>query len=334
VTTIAPPERRLEPGPPTQLVVTGVRNPRSAGIARYAARLAQALTDHDVVYPLVDQACSPGPIHFHLGNSSRGFLRQARGLRAPFSVTVHDVVPRTAALLPVYRLLAYPQLAERAAAVIVHTRFAADMLVREAGRPRRLEVIALPAPQPRDRERSAARRALGWPEHELIAVVPGVIKTAKLPKEAVRATAGASPWRLALAGKLADRSAVREARACGTLILPDPNDRDYERAIVASDCVLCLRSGSVGETNAPLLDALGAGRAVLATATGSIPEAAGDAAHYCDGTERGIRAGLAGLADGDTRMALEAAAAKRAAGLTWEASAVLHAALFREVFVV
>ena len=72
-------------------------------------------------------------------------------------------------------------------------------------------------------------------------------------------------------------------------MLPDPSDADYERAIVASDCVLCLRAGSVGETNGPLLDALGAGRAVLATATGSIPEVAGDAALYCDGTPDGIR---------------------------------------------
>ena len=69
-------------------------------------------------------------------------------------------------------------------------------------------------------------------------------------------------------------------------MLPDPSDADYERAIVASDCVLCLRAGSVGETNGPLLDALGAGRAVLATATGSIPEVAGDAVLYATGRPR------------------------------------------------
>ena len=80
-------------------------------------------------------------------------------------------------------------------------------------------------------------------------------------------------------------------------MLPGPDDADYERAIVAADCVLCLRSGSVGETNGPLLDALGAGRAVLATKTGSIPEVAGDAVDYCDGTEAGICAGLTALAD-------------------------------------
>ena len=91
-------------------------------------------------------------------------------------------------------------------------------------------------------------------------------------------------------------------------------------------------AGSVGETNGPLLDALGAGRAVLATATGSIPEVAGDAALYCDGTPDAIQFGLAALSDSSARAELEQAASAKAAGLTWKASAAMHASLFREVF--
>ena len=101
--------------------------------------------------------------------------------------------------------------------------------------------------------------------------------------------------------------------------------------LAASDCILVLRSRSVGETNGPLLDALGAGRAVLATRTGSIPEVAGEAVRYCLGTERGIRTGLEELADGGVRSDLEWAATCRARELTWEASATERGALFHEV---
>jgi glycosyltransferase involved in cell wall biosynthesis len=317
-------ERRVE------LAVSGVANPGSAGIWRYAGLLAEALADQGVAYRLDDRARGGGA-HFHLANSSRRFLRQAHRVRGPFAVTVHDVVPRTAALLPLYRRLAYPPL-RRSAVVIVHTTFAAEMLVREAGTPRRLEVIRHPAPRPRVSDRAAARRTLGWPEEGLVAVLPGVIKPAKLVREAVAATAGMAGWRIALAGRIADGGAARAAHADGALILPDPDDADYERAIVAADCILCLRAGSVGETNGPLLDALGAGRAVLATATGSIPEVAGDAVLYCDGAEPGIRAGLVSLADARARTELEHMARHRADELSWHASAALHAELFREVF--
>jgi glycosyltransferase involved in cell wall biosynthesis len=116
------------------------------------------------------------------------------------------------------------------------------------------------------------------------------------------------------------------------LVVSGPSDPAYEQAIVAADCVLCLRAGSVGETNAPLLEALGAGRAVLATASGSIPEVARDAGLYCEATIDGIRAGLAALDDAATRAEHERAAAARAAQLTWRASATAHASLFHEVF--
>jgi glycosyltransferase involved in cell wall biosynthesis len=229
-------------------------------------------------------------------------------------------------------MLAYPRLV-RSAAVIVHSSFAADMLIRKVGRgPSRLEVIRLPATRPQASDRSEARRALGWPEHSLIAVLPGVIKSVKLAREALAAASGMPHWQLALAGRVSDRNLVAAAHAEGALVLPNPTDVDYERAVVASDSVLCLRAGSVGETNAPLLDALGAGRAILATATGSIPEVASDAALYCDGTPAGIRSGLAALAEPGTRAALEEAARRQASSLTWQDSAARHAALVREVF--
>lgn len=313
------------------LVVAGVRNSRSLGVGHYASRLARALADERIRYQLGERATRGVAAHFHLANSSRAFLAHGPARSSAYVVTVHDVVPRTRALLPLYRAFAYPRLAR--GAVVVHTSFAADMLVKEAGRrPMRLEVIRHPAQRPLATDRSEARRALGWPEDALIATLPGVIKSVKLVSEALIAASAAPGWRLALAGRLVDRGVADAASAEGALVIENPSDADYERAIVASDCVLCLRAGSVGETNGPLLDALGAARAVLATATGSIPEVAGDSALYCDGTPASIRSGLAVLSDPSARAQLERAASTRAEGLTWQASAALHAALFREVF--
>jgi glycosyltransferase involved in cell wall biosynthesis len=314
------------------LAVSGVVDSRSIGVARYARLLAGVLAGEGVAYRLVERRDPTRPAHVHLANSSRSLLRQPRRPQAAFAVTVHDVVPRTRALLPAYRALAYPQVTRRAAAAVVHTAWAADMLVRAAGRPRRLEVIPHPVPPRHVREdRLTARQALGWPDDRLIAVVPGVIRGVKLVAEALAAGDGSPGWQIALAGRLADPGLAREAHARGALILAEPDDLAYERAVVAADCVLCLRAGSVGETNGPLLDALGAGRAVIATRTGSIPEVAGNAVHYCDATVASLQASLAALTDAETRVEFASMAAARGATLTWEASAAAHAELFREV---
>lgn len=310
--------------------LAGVVDLRSVGVSRYARLLARALTRHGLEYRLAERRDPGHPAHVHLANSSRSLLRQSRRPGAPFVVTVHDVLPRTRALRPLYHALAYPQVTRLAAAAVVHSTYAADLLVATAGAPRRLEVIPHPARRPASTDRSAARRALGWPEDRLIAVLPGVVKRVKLVTEAVVAGQQEPGWQVALAGRIGDVRLAREARAHGALVLPDPSEPAYEQAIVAADCVLCLRSGSVGETNGPLLDALGAGRAVIATATGSIPEVAGAAALYCDGTVASIRAALAALSDPADRSHAQSNAAARGAGLTWRSSAALHAQLFSE----
>jgi len=314
------------------LDIAGVLDPRSVGVARYTRSLAAALADEGVDYRLVERRDPTSAAHVHLANSSRSLLLQSRRPAAPFVVTVHDVVPRTRALLPVYRLLAYPQVTLLAAAVVVHSAWAADMLRRHAGQPRRLEVLPHPAPRSPVCERADARRTLGWPDDCLVAVVPGEVRGVKLITEALAAVEGLPDWRIALAGRAADRQLARRAERDGAIVLADPGDLDYGRAIVAADCVLCLRSGSVGETNGPLLDALGAGRAVIATPTGSIPEVAAGAATYCSGDVHSIRAALAELTADDARAELEAIAAARGAQLTWASSAAAHAELFREVF--
>ena len=127
------------------LLIAGVRNPRSYGVARYTARLAEALAEEQIVYRLEERPTRAARTHFHLANSSRALSRRTPG--APVDIRRDGSRRRSAdtcarSALPDARV----PTSRRSAAVIVHSRFAADMLVREAGkRPARLEVIPHPA---------------------------------------------------------------------------------------------------------------------------------------------------------------------------------------------
>jgi glycosyltransferase involved in cell wall biosynthesis len=312
------------------MTVAGIRNAGSTGVERYVRLLAASLA-----HVGVDYRCGAGPArgshaHWHLANSSRGALWQTPLHRRPYVVTLHDVVPRTPALAPVYRSLVYPLVLRRAARVIVHSAYAADLLAEIAGI-RAVDVVPHPAPRMPELSRAEARLALGWSGEAPIAVLPGAARAVKLVAEAVAATAG-TPWRLALVGEPRDAALVRSARANGALVLPHADETTYQHALLAADCVLVLRRGSVGETNGPLLDALGAGRAVLATATGSIPEVAGGAAELCAPETGSVREGLRLLLDDGRRSELERRTARRGTELDWSASAHAHRAIFEEVF--
>jgi len=312
--------------------VAGVRSRSSLGVDRYCRRLARALQELGVDYTVESTPRSGRASHFHLANSSRRSLFQALGARR-YALTVHDVRPRTHALDPLYRGLVYPAVVERSTLTIVHSRFAADLLSSIGVRPPRLEIVPHPAPQPASVDRSASRAALRISDDRLVAVLPGVIKRAKLVREAIEAVARLrDDWLIVLAGHVRDRRAAAEARAAGAIVVEAPDDPTYENAIVAADAVLCLRLGSVGESNGPLLDALGAARPLLATETGSIPETALDAARYVEPTSASIAAGLQALADPAERAERARHAAARAAVLTWESSARAHAKLFAEAF--
>jgi glycosyltransferase involved in cell wall biosynthesis len=312
--------------------LAGVRRPSSVGVARYCDRLAHALHELGADYELADHPLPGRGTHFHLANSSRRALLHAPRTRR-FVVTVHDVRPRADALLPLYRALFYPHVVERAETVIVHSHFAACLLYRLGVAPRRLEVIPHAAPRPSSPDRALARKHLGLEEERLVAVLPGVIKRAKLVHEAITGAGKVrDDWLLILAGPIGDRRAAREARDAGALVVESPDDVRYEQLIVAADAVLCLRAASVGETNGPLLDALGAGRAVLATPTGSIPETAGEAALYVGPSVASVADGLRALADESERRQRERAAGARSAEFSWNASAQAHLRLFAEVF--
>lgn len=313
--------------------VSGVRSPKSLGVVRYVDDLALALGELGVEYRPATRPAPGLSAHLHLANSSRNVLRHAAGLRAPYVVTVHDVLPRTPALRPWYRRAVYPLLS-RAAVTIVHSEFAATLLAGLGAGPRRVEVVPHPARSFASLEQQAARHALGWEDDRPLFVLPGVLKPAKLVAETL---AAATPLleggtlRLALVGPVVDEGLIRRARSLGVLVLPSPVRRLYEQAIVAADCVLVLRDASVGETNGPLMDALGAGRAVLATAVGSITEIAEDAALYCLPAAESIRAGLKTLCDDDERGRHAEIAHARAEAFSLRSLAERHADLFSEV---
>ena len=313
--------------------VAGVRSPKSLGVVRYVDDLALAMGELGVDYrPAVRPSTGLG-VHLHLANSSRTVLLHAAGMRAPFVVTVHDVLPRTAALRLCYRGAVYPLL-RRAAATIVHSEFAATLLARLGASPRRLEVIPHSVRTFASLDQQAAQQTLGWEGNRPLFVLPGVLKPAKLVAETLAAAAPLlerGTIRLALVGPIVDEGLARRARALGALVLPSPTRRLYEQAIVAADCVLVLRDGSVGETNGPLMDALGAGRDVLATAVGSIREIADYAAVYCRPTAASIRAGLATLCDDDERVCHAETARARALAFSVRSIAQRHADLFGEV---
>jgi glycosyltransferase involved in cell wall biosynthesis len=301
-------------------------------VTRYCRRLSEALAAIGVEYTTSDVPLPGASTHFHLANSSRWTIAQALR-RDRYAVTLHDVRPRTQALDPLYRAVVYPRVIARSAVTVVHSGYAADLLRRLGGGARRVEVIPHPASRPAWTDRAEALAMLGLPGDRPIAVLPGVIKGAKLVREAVEAfQAVRDDWLLLLAGPVLDRAAARQAEEAGAIVLESPDDARYEQAIAASDLVLCLRDGSVGESNGPLLDALGAGRAVLATPTGSIPEVAAEAAHYVAPTAEAIAHGLRDLSDGRERRARERLARERAGELCWESSAEAHADLFCETF--
>jgi len=167
-----------------------------------------------------------------------------------------------------------------------------------------------------------------------VAVLPGVLKQAKMTSlvlDTFGPLIATGRWRLILAGRVADRDVVARAEAIGATVIASPCHLRYEQAVAAADLVLVLRLTSVGETNGPLLDAIGHHRAVLASSIGSIPETAGSAARLITSSPLELNAALADLESEPTRRALELESAARASALSWTASAQAHAALFSQL---
>lgn len=317
------------------VLAVGIHDPDSTGVHTYVERLSAALSGFGVEYRSASQPLQGGVSHFHLANSTRKVTPQAIRDHGPFLVTVHDVIPRNHVLRPFYRLLIAPRCVKGASCVIVHSRHAAAMLAGAGLSGCRMEVIPHPAPVPRDSNKSVARILLEIePEGPPLFVLPGVLKRTKLVREILTAAVpllSAGRLRLLLAGRVLDKRLAAAAKAAGAIVLRDPAAAAYENAIVAADAVLCVRADSVGESNGPLLDAIGAGRASLVTDVGSAPEVAGDCARVVEPTVAGIRTGIEKLLDDGERDTRAALAEIRAAELTWTSAAHRYAELLQQV---
>jgi glycosyltransferase involved in cell wall biosynthesis len=314
----------------SQLTVKAALNETSLGVARYSERLRVALNPHGIDYRLAPRPGRGGIAHLHLANSSRGVLASLAVRRAPTIVTLHDILPRDPRLGVFYRRIVHPLLARRADIIIVHSRYAATLLSQTCHH-RQVELIPHPAAAPRIIDRASARAPLGIKHGAPLAVLPGVLKEAKMTHmvlEAFEPLLRAGSWRLLFAGSVVDPAVANRARKIGATVIDSPDDATFECAVSAADVVLCLRANSVGETNGPLLDAIGAHRAVIASRVGSIPEVARDAALYIDHSPASLRKALTLISDDDVRYRLENASRNRSAQLTWEASADAHARLF------
>ena len=180
-----------------------------------------------------------------------------------------------------------------------------------------------------DTDRLRARTALRWPRQGRIAVLPGVVKPAKMVEEALTACSRTG-WQLVLAGAVTTECAT-SAQSRGVIVLDRPSDSDYLLALAAADLVLVLRADSVGETNGPLLDAIGAGRALLATTVGSAPELAQGAGLFVEPTEEAIAIALCAMTQREQEK-LEAGARQLALRYLKADWARAHARLFTEVW--
>lgn len=313
--------------------IEGLRADGSLGVRHYADRLARALADLGINYRPREWAPSDHLRHFHLANSSRTALSAAAGRGEPYVLTIHDVLPRTPALVPVYRAWVWPWIVRRAAAVIVHSEHARQLLAIHAREDAR--VVFHPVSTPAVRDRSAARALLGWGPGAPIVVMPGVAKASKLSREAILACAPLITEglvRCVIAGRVSDPALRAAATRAGLTMIESPSTPIYQAAIVAADLVLVLRSGSVGEANGPLADALGAGRAVVATRSGSIPEHAGDAAIFTEPDVESIRAAILAAIPPAEQSRLEALSRGRRAALNWSRAARQHLEIFSSVW--
>lgn len=324
-------------------MIEGVLDPRSLGIRNYAERLGETLRASGVSYRVNRHPSPQAPAHFHLGNSTRALLPDIARRRRPYAITLHDVIPRARALRGAHRALVLPATVGRASCVIVHSHHAESLLgdTMLASRPRRVEVLPHPATPPKHPSRSVARGALTLgplPQLGLdgppLFVLPGTLKRAKLVYEtlaAARVFIADGRLRLLLAGAVADAELAEFARYVGAYVLPSPGADDYMRAIVAADVVICARSESVGETNGPLLDAIGAGRPSIVTCVGSAPELAGESATIIAPTIKGLRSGIEAMLDPAARRQHTAATHTQAARFSPERVAGLHAELFADL---
>jgi glycosyltransferase involved in cell wall biosynthesis len=173
---------------------------------------------------------------------------------------------------PIFELPAHRALLRRQRGVLVHSRWAADLLAEEdLGVPVRAIPMGVPLPAAADAEAGRAlRRRFGLPETGPVLGSFGFQTPIKRTVSAVRALAapGLEGVHLLIVGQAAPVMDLEgEARRTGVAdrvhVLGFLPFEDFEAAIAAVDLCLNLRYPTAGETSASLLRVLAAGRPAI-----------------------------------------------------------------------
>lgn len=189
---------------------------------------------------------------------------------------------------PTAPLSAFPlceRVVERSQAVIVHSDYAREQLLRYCPTAP-VTVVPQGVPLPPEANRAAARAALALPDDAFIVVALGNLIPEKRLEVALRAFARASfglpATRFVIAGAPSPHySPAGFVRAHGldpiVLQLGPVDTTTFEALLVAADACVNLRWPTGGETSASLLRMLAAGRPTLVTDAGSFAELPDDA---------------------------------------------------------
>jgi glycosyltransferase involved in cell wall biosynthesis len=313
--------------------------PRRRGTARH--RIAQGLVRELAYYgwSLDRQAAAAGADVVH--TPAYGPLR----CRAPYVMTVHDVLPLVQPRMfpPVIRahfaLTTRPR-ARAAERVLADSEHGREQLVDVLGLPPE-RVVAVPlgvdahfSPGPADREQLGERFGIDRPyvlcvgtlepRKNLLAALQAV-ERARIGGEVMLVVAGGQGWR--------NEAFERAVEATDVRLTVTGRVSDTELAELYRGA-LCLVFPSLWEGyGLPPLEAMACGCPVIATTRPAVPEVVGDAGLLVDPLDVDAIAGAIRrvTADAELSARLRERGLARAAELTWERTARETAAVYRDV---
>ena len=237
------------------------------GVVDLAMRLPGVLTLHDVVlhHLLLDVTLGRGLFYPYVDRLTQdhGWVGQATAVIKRWGAYGHAAV---------FALPAHRTLLRRQRGVLVHSRWAAEVIAEEdpAIRVRAID-MGIPLPPPADREAGMRlRRRFGLPEDAPVLGSFGFQTPIKRTAAVVRALAapGLERVHLLVVGEVSPAVDLEgEARRAGVADRVHLTDflpyEDFEASIAAVDLCLNLRYPTAGETSASLLRVMALGRPAI-----------------------------------------------------------------------
>jgi glycosyltransferase involved in cell wall biosynthesis len=267
----------------------------------------------------------------------------ARLRRKRVVLTMHNVEPHESGIV---RRLANRSVVPLAHRIIVHTQRNREQLVSGGVPDARISVVPHGAREPllinKDR-RDESRHLLGLPDEAPVVLFLGNIRPYKglsdllrafrmLVKEipAARLLIAGQPW--GPRREIEDEIASLGIADCVHTRLEFVSEELMEAYLAAADVVVYPYTHFDAQSGAAC-DALRAGRAIVVTDTGGLPDLAGHPDSVVSpGDVRALASALARvLTDGAFRRALEAQSQRKAAALSWGAVAAMTTSVYREL---